>query len=202
MAMQGLPFDAKQVTTADGTYWDREVFSKDLAKYFGHITSNGILLGRGRTLTDELQVVNQGQNALVSTGFCMIEGRMGWLDKPEVVTFDIGGNQPRIDTVAVELNISSQERRFKIVVIKGNEGTYPVPPQLTRNDTVYQLGLADIKRFANSSALGALTDTRRDANRCGIAAVDIPNQKFSDIHLDNSELESKLVSVFGERVRL
>lgn len=202
MAMQGLPFDAKQVTTADGTYWDREVFSKDIAKYFGHITSNGILLGRGRTLTDELQVVNQGQNALVSTGYCMIEGRMGWLDKPEVVTFDIGGNQPRIDTVAVELNTSSQERRFKIVVIKGNEGTYPVPPQLTRNDTVYQLGLADIKRFANSSALGALTDTRRDANHCGIAAVDIPNNKFSDIHLDNLELESKLVSVFGERVRL
>ncbi len=202
MAMQGLPFDAKQVTTADGTYWDREVFSKDLAKYFGHITSNGILLGRGRVLTDELQVVNQGQNALVSTGYCIIEGRMGWLDKPEVVTFDIGGNQPRIDTVAVELNTSSQERRFKIVVIKGNESTYPVPPQLTRNDTVYQLGLADIKRFANSSALGALTDTRRDANRCGIATVDIPNNKFSDIHLDNSELESKLVSVFGERVRL
>lgn len=202
MAMQGLPFDAKQVTTADRTYWDREVFSKDLAKYFGHITSNGILLGRGRTLTDELQVVNQGQNALVSTGYCMIEGRMGWLDKPEVVTFDIGGNQPRIDTVAVELNTSSQERRFKIVVIKGDEGTYPVPPQLTRNDTVYQLGLADIKRFTNSSTLGAITDTRRDANRCGITAVDIPNNKFSDIHLDNSELESKLVSIFGERVRL
>lgn len=202
MAMQGLPFDAKQVTTADGTYWDREVFSKDLAKYFGHITSNGILLGRGRTLTDELQVVNQGQNVLISTGFCMIEGRMGWLDKPEVVTFDIGGNQPRIDTVAVELNTSSQERRFKIVVIKGNEGTYPVPPQLTRNDTVYQLGLVDIKRFANSSSLGAITDTRLDPNRCGIASVDIPSQKFSDIHLDNSELESKLVSVFGERVRL
>nr|DAV98549.1 MAG TPA: Receptor Binding Protein [Caudoviricetes sp.] len=202
MAMQGLPFDAKQVTTTDGTYWDREVFSKDLAKYFGHLTSNGILLGRGRTLTDELQVVNQGQNALVSTGYCMIEGRMGWLDKPEVITFDIGGNQPRIDTVAVELNTSSQERRFKVVVIKGVESSYPVPPQLTRNDTVYQLGLADIKRFANSSALGAITDTRQDANRCGVASVDIPNQKFSDIHLDNSELESKLVSVLGERVKL
>lgn len=202
MAMQGLPFDAKQVTTADGTYWDREVFSKDLAKYFGHITSNGILLGRGRVLTDELQVVNQGQNVLVSTGYCMIEGRMGWLDKPEVVSFDIGGNQPRIDTVAVELNTSSQERRFKVVVIKGVESSYPTPPQLTRNDTVYQLGLADVKRFANSSALGAVTDTRSDPNRCGVASVDIPNQKFSDIHLDNSELESKLVSVFGEHVRL
>lgn len=202
MAMQGLPFDAKQVTTADGTYWDREVFSKDIAKYFGHITSNGILLGRGRVLSDELQVVNQGQNVLVSIGYCMVEGRMGWLEKPEVVTFDIGGNQPRIDTVAVELNTSSQERRFKIVVIKGVESSYPVPPQLTRNDTVYQLGLADIKRFANSSTLGAVTDTRLDLNRCGIASVDIPNQKFSDIHLDNSELESKLVSVFGERVRL
>lgn len=202
MAMQGLPFDAKQVTTADGTYWDREVFSKDLAKYFGHITSNGILLENGRSLTDELQVVNQGQNALVSIGYCMIEGRMGWLEKPEVVTFDIGGNQPRIDTIAAELNVSSQERRFRIVVIKGVEGSYPVPPQLTRNDTVYQLGLADIERFANSSALGAVTDTRRDVNRCGIANVAIPSNKFSDIHLDNSELESKLVSVLGERVRL
>lgn len=202
MAMQGLPFDAKQVTTADGTYWDREVFSKDLAKYFGHITSNGILLDNGRSLTDELQVVNQSQNALVSIGYCMIEGRMGWLEKPEIVTFDIGGNQPRIDTIAVELNVSSQERRFRIVVIKGVESSYPVPPQLTRNDTVYQLGLADIKRFANSSALGAITDTRRDVNRCGVANVAIPSNKFSDIHLDNSELESKLVSVFGERVRL
>lgn len=202
MAMQGLPFDAKQVTTADGTYWDREVFSKDLAKYFGHITSNGILLENGRSLTDELQVVNQGQNALVSIGYCMIEGRMGWLEKPEVVTFDIGGNQPRIDTVVAELNVSSQERRFRIVVVKGVESSYPTPPQLTRNDTVYQLGLADIKRFANSSALGAVTDTRRDINRCGIAQVAIPSNKFSDIHLDNSELESKLVSVFGERVRL
>lgn len=202
MAMQGLPFDAKQVTTADGTYWDREVFSKDLAKYFGHITSNGILLDNGRSLTDELQVVNQGQNALVSIGYCMIEGRMGWLEKPEVVTFDIGGNQPRIDTVAAELNVSSQERRFRIVVIKGVESSYPTPPQLTRNDTVYQLGLADIKRFANSSALGAVTDTRREVNRCGIANVVIPSNKFSDIHLDNSELESKLVSVLGERVRL
>lgn len=202
MAMQGLPFDAKQVTTADGTYWDREVFSKDLAKYFGHITSNGILLDNGRSLTDELQVVNQGQNALVSIGYCMIEGRMGWLEKPEIVTFDIGGNQPRIDTVAAELNVSSQKRRFKIVVIKGVEGSYPVPPQLTRNDTVYQLGLADIKRFANSSALGAITDTRRDVNRCGVSNVAIPSNKFSDIHLDNSELESKLVSIFGERVRL
>ena len=96
---------------------------------------------------------------------------------------EAGGTKPRYDTAVIELNLSSSERRFIPKIIKGVEADSPVPPTLTRTANIYQLGLANIYRAANSTALGTITDTRSDSQRCGISKVAVPNVPDDVINL-------------------
>ncbi len=174
--IRGIPFDSRVQIAEDGTpYEDREVFSADIAKYFGHISSDGICIPRGEALGDDLKVdPSTGGVITINTGAIKIQGRIGWVEEQITRQLDSGGSKPRYDTVVIELNLNAAERRFIAKVIKGEEADEPVPPELTRTSNVYQLGLADIYRVANSTVTGTITDTREDNERCGISSVNAP----------------------------
>jgi hypothetical protein len=57
-------------------------------------------------------------------------------------------------------------------VLKGVSGSSPVRPELTRNDSVYELGLADLYITKNTTDISAerITDTRLDTARCGVVS--------------------------------
>jgi hypothetical protein len=57
-------------------------------------------------------------------------------------------------------------------VLKGTSGSTPVRPELTRNDSIYELGLADLYITKNTTSISAdrITDTRLDTQRCGVVS--------------------------------
>lgn len=175
--MRGIPFDSKLQTADDGSmYEDREIFSADIAEYFGYLSTNGVCIREGESLDDQLKITAGTAGVVVfNPGTIKIQGRMGWMEEAVEKQADAGGTKPRYDTAVIELNLSSSERRFIPKIIKGVEADSPVPPTLTQTANIYQLGLANIYRAANSTALGTITDTRNDSRRCGISKVAVPN---------------------------
>ena len=183
--MRGIPFDSKLQTAEDGSmYEDREIFSADIAEYFGYLSTNGICIREGESLNNQLKITAGTAGAVVfNPGAIKIQGRMGWMEEAVEKQTEAGGTKPRYDTAVIELNLSSSERRFIPKIIKGVEADSPVPPTLTQTANIYQLGLANIYRAANSIALGTITDTRSDSQRCGISKVAIPNVPDDVINL-------------------
>lgn len=177
MAFMGIPFDSRQQQAEDGSFYeDREVFSADIANYFGFLSSNGICLEEGEELSNQFLVQKgTGAQVILNPGTVKIQGRMGWITEQEIVVAEAGGALPRYDTAVIELNLTTSVRNFVFKLVKGTEASSPTPPELTRTENVYQLGVANIYRTANSTALGTITDTRLDKNRCGISTVSVPN---------------------------
>lgn len=175
--MRGIPFDSRKQLAEDGsTYEDREVFSADIAEYFGYLSSNGICIHEGDELSNQLKITaGTAGTVIFNPGTIKIQGRMGWMENAVEKQAEAGGTKPRYDTAVIELNLSTAERRFIPKIIKGEESDAPTPPELTQTANIYQLGLANIYRTANSTALGTITDTRKDTTRCGISKVAVPN---------------------------
>ena len=183
--MRGIPFDSRKQLAEDGsTYEDREVFSADIAEYFGYLSSNGICIHEGESLNNQLKITAGTAGTVVfNPGTIKIQGRMGWMEDAVEKQAEAGGTKPRYDTAVIELNLSTAERRFIPKIIKGEESDTPTPPELTQTANIYQLGLANIYRTANSTALGTVTDTRKDTTRCGISKVAVPNVPDDVINL-------------------
>lgn len=176
MAFKGIPFDSKKVTDSFGTYEDRQVFSTDIAKYFGFVSSDGICLKDDEELTNQLLVeAGTDSEVILNPGTIKIQGRMGWITESESLFTNPGGSLPRIDSAVIELNLSTSVRGFVFKIVEGEESSNPEPPILVRTPDVWQLGLGNFYRPANSTTLGEFTDTRLDSERCGISKVATPN---------------------------
>ena len=176
MAFMGIPFDSRLVEGDDGSFYeDRTVFSADIAHYFGYLSTDGICLDFGETLGNQLKVkAGTGSNVILNPGTIKIQGRMGWITEAETIQATAGSSQPRYDTAVIELNLNIAVRGFTFKLIQGTPAASPTPPALTRNENVWQLGLANIYRAANSTTLGTITDTRKDKDRCGISSINAP----------------------------
>lgn len=172
----GIPFDSRLVEGDDGSFYeDRTVFSADIAHYFGYLSTDGICLNLGETLGNQLKVkAGTGSNVILNPGTIKIQGRMGWITEAETIQATAGSSQPRYDTAVIELNLNVAVRGFTFKLIQGTPSASPTPPTLTRNENVWQLGLANIYRAANSTSLGTITDTREDEDRCGISSINAP----------------------------
>ena len=77
----------------------------------------------------------------------------------------------RIDRVV--LRFDRRARRSYLTVLKGTEifGGTPsssAAPQITRNEYVYDLCLAEIRHFAGTNIIPSLIDTRGDESLCGL----------------------------------
>lgn len=176
MAFMGIPFDSRLVEGDDGSFYeDRTVFSADIAHYFGYLSTDGICLDFGETLGNQLKVeAGTGSNVILNPGTIKIQGRMGWITEAETIQATAGSSRPRYDTAVIELNLNIAVRGFTFKLIQGTPAASPTPPALTRNENVWQLGLANIYRAANSTSLGTITDTRKDEDRCGISSINAP----------------------------
>ena len=76
----------------------------------------------------------------------------------------------RIDTVVLRLDNNVSERNCEFYVVAGTPAASPVQPVLTRNETVWELGLANLLIRKGTTKLGNsyITDTRLDSERCGV----------------------------------
>lgn len=159
--LKSMPFDSHEIYDEETgtTSFDRVAYSKDLADWMQNYFSNGILVKGSKVIGNELKVTHTaGLNLSVAPGEIIINGRTGWVETATILNVDIGGSQPRIDRIVMELNLS--DRYIYLKVLKGIEAETPEAPTLTQTEDLYQIPLAQVKIDAETATIASVTDER------------------------------------------
>lgn len=146
----------------DGDY-DRTYNANDYSDNLAVVISNGVL----RTPADDLKVTASGLVATVAAGRAWINGHYYKNDTALVLAATVppvGGS--RYDRIMLRFDNTLQQRRIHVVYVEGTASNNPVPPSPTRNDSIYDLVLADIYITANATSI-TVTDQRANKNLCG-----------------------------------
>lgn len=171
--MRSYPFTSQVTYDDEGLpLYDRAVDSSFLRRVFAQYFSDGVFYKP----TSALQVVaDTGMQVAVEPGCCHIQGAIGIEDSRRTLVVQAAETLDRIDTVVARLDLSLAARSIDLYIVKGTAAASPQPPALTRDATVWELGLADLFVAKNSSVVSQqrITDTRLDPERCGLVAQTI-----------------------------
>lgn len=165
----GFPFNSHvEYDELDTPVFDRAIDSGPLKNLIAKLFSNGVLPNP----STNLQVVTGegGMSVIVKAGFCIINGGLKLEEEDKTLVVQAADTTyPRIDTVVMRWNDNDEVRACDLYVVEGTPAAIPVRPTLTRSESIYELGLADIFITANSTSIDSfrITDTRLDNNRCG-----------------------------------
>ena len=166
--LTAFPMDSQVTGMGDDglPVYDRAFDSTDLREVYKTYFSNGYFAEVGTSMHVKAA---SGMTATVEAGKVNIQGTLGFMTEDATVTFAAAGSAARVDTVVARLDLSVEKRVIELDVLKGEEGV-TTAPSLTRDSTVWELGLADVTVPANSTAIKdeSIRDTRLDTTRCGV----------------------------------
>lgn len=164
----------------EGVY-DRKYNANDYSDNLAVVISNGVL----RSENDDLKVTADGLTVTVGVGRAWINGHYYYNDTPHTfaaVSAPAGGT--RYDRVILRLDTDISARTIELVYREGTAANTPTKPEIVRNDTVFELVLADIFIDTNATSV-TVTDTRADSTVCGwVYSVSGDNSFFAS--LDNA----------------
>ena len=169
------PFTSRVTYDEQGLpLYDRAVDSAFLRNFYKAYWSDGVFYDP--TTSFQVTAAGAGMALQVAPGKAQIQGAFAVesaVQSLSVAAADTTNN--RIDTVVLRLDLSLDKRNIALAVLGGTPAAEPVAPTLTRNSTVWELGLANITVRKNVSALTQqdITDTRLDTQRCGVVAQTI-----------------------------
>lgn len=170
--MQSFPFDSKLTyDDHDKPIYDRAVSSQPLRKLIRELFTTGVMPNPSTNL--QVSAGNDGMTVQIAAGFAVIDG--GLCQETETRTLEVtaaDNTYDRIDTVVLRWNENVDVRTADLYVIAGTPAVNPVRPTLQRNNSIYEIGLADVfitKRVATITN-DKITDTRYEAERCGIVS--------------------------------
>lgn len=158
--------------------------ASDFAKYFGEVLSTGLLH------TDNLPALNVkctgvDMQTYVVPGKALMEG-YGYENTTDLY-LEHGlpeSSLDRIDRIVLRLDKRNQSRFIKLFVKQGLSDVNPVPPDLQRDEYIYELSLAQIRIRANTSTLQPvdLVDERFDQVLCGLVSslISVPTSQFQE----------------------
>lgn len=165
--MISFPWDSIVERMEDGyPIYDRAYSAQQWWDIYKTFFSNGVFA----TPTRQFEVsADMGMLLQVQPGYCNINGCFGTEKSTRNVAINLGRNLPRIDTVVLRFDANVEARSIELFVIEGEESESPKRPALTRTETVYELGIADVYVGANATSLSNtnITDTRAETARCG-----------------------------------
>ena len=171
--MLSYPFTSRVTYDDQGLpQYDRAVDSSFLRQVFSKYFSDGVHYDP----TNALQVVvDTGMNVKVYPGTIHIQGAIGIEPVERTLALQAADALDRIDSVVARLDLSTEARNVDLYILKGVAAENPVRPELTRNNTVWELGLADLFVAKNTSTVSQerITDTRLENERCGLMGPNI-----------------------------
>lgn len=163
------PFDAVLTQDEHGNPQYSRAYSSDaIARILSRYFSNGVFLKPATSL----QVVqHQEMTVLVKAGAANVNGRHFDEELDRVLTVQAAhAEMDRIDTVALRLNLEQSVLSIDLYVLMGTAAVVPQPPQLTRNASLWELGLANLFIAKGNADIPQhrITDTRMNSERCGL----------------------------------
>lgn len=179
--MIGYPLDSVVNLNNGVPEYDRAISSAPLRELIKRLFSNGVLPDRGDELrvqyvgstrvSGEVEGATSTYNVVVNPGFGICGGCLKLQENFYGLEMVVANSiNPRIDTVVLRLDDNFDIRSCTFDIVQGEESSNPVAPTLTRNATIWEIGLADIYKPATISTLNPVivTDTRLNPDRCGI----------------------------------
>ena len=170
--MIGFPFDSHVTFESDGTpVYDRAITSAPLRKLIAKLLTDGVLPNPSTNLQVE---AGSGMNVIVNPGFAICAGGLKLEENQRTLAIQAAdSNYDRIDTVVLRWNDNDSERICDLYIVEGTPAASPVRPALTRTESIWELGLADLFINKNSSAISnqRITDTRYETARCGVISA-------------------------------
>lgn len=170
--MQGFPFDSQLTFDSDNLpVYDRAISSQPLRKLIRDLFTTGVMPNPSTNL--QVSSGTDGMTVQVQAGFAVVDG--GLCQETETRTLEITAadtTYDRIDTVVLRWNENVDARTADLYVVAGTPSATPVRPTLQRDNSIYEIGLADVfitKRVATITD-DKITDTRYEAERCGIVS--------------------------------
>ena len=158
--------------------------ASDFARYFGNVLTSG-LFSLDNQIGLRVQSDGTDMRSYVETGKALIKGFAYENDADEYLLHDLPEvTNNRIDRVVLRLDLRNQNRFIKVFVKSGVADAAPVPPELQRDNFIYELSLAQILVRANTSTINPadITDERLDEQLCGIvnSMITVPTSQFQN----------------------
>lgn len=176
MAERSGFFNALKTSTG----YDIKYNSDDYSACLAAIISNGVR----RSSANDLRVnASGGMSLTINVGFAMINGRWYWNDAI-FTSFSVptapAGDLARKDRVVLRLDTSISSRNIRLAYIQGSTSVTPTAPELTRNNSIYEISIATINVNPNARAISQddITDDRDDPDLCGWITTPIGYQDF------------------------
>lgn len=214
--MIGYPLDSHVVFNDGVPEYDRAISSAPLRELIKRLFSDGVLPDVATNMlvqyigTTRVSGTIDGDvntyNVVVNAGFGICNGCMKLQENFYGLTMDIANTvNPRIDTVVLRLNDNDAVRSCEFFIVQGEPASTPVAPQLTRNSSIWEIGLANLYKPATVSSVNpvVVTDTRFDTSRCGVISsisefdtTAIYNQVQDDVEHFKNMTEEDLTNWF------
>lgn len=148
---------------------ERFYTADEFAEYFRQFIRNGIFTG-GENL--KVETYEKDMKISIKPGYAWIEGYLYKIEGEDLILEHsiADPNLNRIDRVVIRLDKTLENRYVKTFILKGAPEETPKAPELTRNDNIYELSLAQVEIIAGKSFIESyqITDERLDKTVCGI----------------------------------
>ncbi|PSL41699.1 hypothetical protein B0H94_11812 [Salsuginibacillus halophilus] len=163
---------------------ERKYQAADFADYFGTVLSSG-LVHTDEEPTLEVSVSDDSLESYVEAGKAIVDGHLYELTDEKTLEHSLPeSDTDRIDRVVLRLDTRNSARYIKLFVLEGDPAEEPEPPELTRDNFVHELSLAQIYVHADTSSLDSddVTDERLDEDLCGLvnSMLTVPTDQFVD----------------------
>lgn len=171
MSINAFPF-----LSQDG---DRKVLYTMFRSLFSAYFRTGVFNTSGQNNIKVL--ASSGLTLAVKQGRFNINGVYGEIDTDTEVTLDSASSTvDRTDRICLRLNDNNESRDVSIVVLKGSSSGVQ---SLTRNDSIYDICIAEVLVSANATSItqANITDTRTDTDLCGIVATTIEEMDTTEL---------------------
>lgn len=169
--LTAFPYDSEVIRyESDGMpVYDRAITSKEYRNLFLKYFTEGVFPNP----SDNFQIVeNSTQGALVKKGYANVRGVLIELKQDTPIIFEQADSLDRIDRVVLRHDDTKSVRYADVVILKGSPSNSPQAPNITRDETIWDIVLADVRIRKNSSNVtqAQITDRRLDSELCGIVA--------------------------------
>lgn len=198
--MISYPFTSRVTYDAQSLpIYDRAVDSAFLRRFYKAYWDDGVFYKPSTSFA--VTATGTGMNVQVQPGMAQVQGAFCLEDTVQtlpIAAADAGLN--RIDSVVLRMDLSLDKRDISLAVVNGVAAVSPVAPTLTRNNTTWELGIANVLVSAGAGVITQrdVEDTRLDDTRCGAVAQTVGELDTSGFFAQLTAMIARLREEIGE----
>lgn len=198
--MISYPFTSRVTYDAQSLpIYDRAVDSAFLRRFYKAYWDDGVFYKPSTSFA--VTATGTEMNVQVKPGMAQVQGAFCLEDTVQTLPIAAAdASLNRIDSVVLRLDLSLDKRDISLAVVSGVAAVSPVAPALTRNNTTWELGIANVLVSAGAGVITQrdVEDTRLDDTRCGAVAQTVGELDTSGFFAQLTAMIARLREEIGE----